>query len=170
VHSAELLLDAFGRVRGVAVAVVDGLDPERLAWRPDPGANSIGWLVWHLTRIQNDHLADAFGVEQVWTSGGWAGRFGLPFDVAATGYGASPDDVAAVRAGADDLAGYHGAVHDRTVDLVRGTTADDLDRVVDADWDPPVTLGTRLVSVLGDGWQHAGQAAYLRGLLQRGGM
>ena len=39
------------------------------------------------------------------------------------------------------------------------------DRVVDRTWDPPVTLGVRLVSILDDDTQHAGQAAYVRGLL-----
>jgi hypothetical protein len=40
--------------------------------------------------------------------------------------------------------------------------------VVDASWDPPVTLGVRLVSVISDDLQHAGQAAYLRGMIEYG--
>jgi hypothetical protein len=78
--SAELLVDAVGRIREVVHRVLDGLSPEQLAFRVDPEANSIAWLVWHLTRIQDDHLADAFEDEQVWTSQGWVERFGLPFD------------------------------------------------------------------------------------------
>jgi hypothetical protein len=41
----------------------------------------------------------------------------------------------------------------------------DLARTVDDRWDPPVTLGVRLVSIADDSLQHVGQAAYLRGLL-----
>jgi hypothetical protein len=78
--SADLLIDAFGRTREVVHQVVDGLTPEQLAFRVDPRANSIAWLVWHLTRIQDDHVADAAQTEQVWTSRGWVERFGLPFD------------------------------------------------------------------------------------------
>ena len=165
--SAELLVDAFGRIRGVVHRVLDGLSPEQLAFRPDPAANSIAWLVWHLTRIQDDHLAGAVGAEQVWTGQGWVERFGLPFDPRDTGYGHRADDVAAVRVTAELLAGYHDAVHQQTVAQVGQLTDADLDRIVDRSWDPPVTLGVRLVSVLADDLQHAGQAAFLRGILQR---
>jgi uncharacterized damage-inducible protein DinB len=162
---ATLLTDAFGRVLETALAALDGLDDDALLARPAPEANSIAWLVWHLSRIQDDHVAEVAGREQVWTSEGYAVRFGLPFDDAATGYGFTADDVAAVRAGGGLLADYLRAVHARTVEFLEGVTEDDLDRVVDRSWDPPVTLGVRLVSVISDDLQHAGQAAYLRGLL-----
>ncbi|WP_378733142.1 DUF664 domain-containing protein [Nocardia brasiliensis] len=166
--SADLLVDAFGRVRENVHAAVSGLTRDELAARLDPGANSIAWLVWHLTRVQDDHIADVAGSEQVWTAAGWAERFGLPFDDAATGYGDNPDDVAELGAvSADLLLGYHDAVHARTVDYVSGLTDADLPRVVDTRWDPPVTLGVRLISVVDDDIQHAGQAAFIRGVLLR---
>jgi Protein of unknown function (DUF664) len=162
----EVLVDAFSRVRGVVHAVVDGLTPDDLAYRVDDTANSIAWLVWHLTRIQDDHVADAADAEQVWTAEGWVDRFALPFGRHATGYGHRPDDVAALRGRSGDLlTGYHDAVYEQTVDYVRRLTAADLDRVVDRSWDPPVTLGVRLISVISDDLQHAGQAALVRGLL-----
>jgi hypothetical protein len=167
VRSADLLIDAFGRIREVVDSAVDGLTPVQLSWRADRDANTVAWLVWHLTRIEDDHVADAFGTEQVWTTQGWAERFALPFDTAATGYGHSSAEVAAVRLDRDALSGYHHDVADRVVELLGGVTDDDLDRVVDERWDPPVTLGVRLVSVVSDGLQHAGQAAFVRGLIER---
>jgi Protein of unknown function (DUF664) len=167
--SAELLVDAFGRIRGIVHRVVDGLTPEQLAFRVDPEANSIAWLVWHLTRIQDDHLADAAGTEQVWTSQGWVERFGLPFDPRDTGYGHGSAEVAEVQVGSGELlAGYHDAVHQQTVRYVERLADADLERIVDRSWDPPVSLGVRLVSVIADDLQHAGQAAFVRGILQRG--
>lgn len=166
-RSSEVLVDAFDRVKGVVHRVLADIDPEHLTARLDPQANTVAWLVWHLTRIQDDHLAEAAGHEQVWTSQGWAERFDLPFDPAETGFGHGSADVAAVRTGAQLLAGYHDAVHESSTRWVRTLDDGDLDRVVDESWDPPVTLGVRLVSVLGDDLQHAGQAAYLHGLLQR---
>ncbi|MEV7028341.1 DUF664 domain-containing protein [Kitasatospora sp. NPDC093558] len=163
--SADLLVDAFGRIREEVAAVVDSLTPEQLAHRVQDSANSIAWLVWHLTRIQDDHLADAADREQVWTAEGWAQRFALPFAVSATGYGHRPAQVAKVAAGADLLLGYHEAVHARTVDYVRRLNGPSLARIVDESWDPPVTLGVRLVSVIADDLQHVGQAAFVRGLL-----
>ena len=166
--SAELLVDAFGRVREVVHGAVSGLSSEQLSARLDDDANSIAWLVWHLTRIQDDHIAHVADAEQVWTSQGWMERFGLPFDARATGYGHSSDDVAAVRVGSGDLlTGYYDAVHEHTIRYVQGVTDADLVRVVDERWDPPVTLGVRLVSVIEDNLQHGGQAAYVRGILER---
>jgi uncharacterized damage-inducible protein DinB len=166
--SAELLVDAFGRIREVVHRVVDGLTPQQLAYRVDEEANSIAWLVWHLTRIQDDHLADAFQADQVWTSQGWVERFGLPFHLRDTGYGHRAEEVAAVQVDSGELlVGYHDAVHQQTTRYLSQLEDADLDRIVDRSWDPPVSLGVRLVSVIADDLQHAGQAAFVRGVLQR---
>ncbi|MEU3296336.1 DUF664 domain-containing protein [Streptomyces longwoodensis] len=166
-HAKDILIDGYGRIREEVHAALDGLDPEDLNARPTPGTNSVAWLVWHLTRVQDDHLADAFGLDQVWLDQGWHERFGLDLPPGDIGYGHSPAQVAKVRVdSADLLTGYHDAVHAQSLQALRGVGAADLDRVVDRRWDPPVTLGVRLVSVLSDDLQHVGQAAYVRGLLQ----
>ncbi|GAA3231119.1 DUF664 domain-containing protein [Pseudonocardia petroleophila] len=168
-NAIDVLADALTRVRGGAHAAVADLTPEQLAWRADPSANTVAWLVWHLARVQDDHVAGVAGSEQVWTRQGWAARFALPFDDAEIGYGQDADDVAAVRPdGPDLLTGYLDAVLDRTGEYLATLTATDLDRVVDEEWDPPVTLGVRLVSVVNDDLQHVGQAALLRGMVLRG--
>jgi uncharacterized damage-inducible protein DinB len=167
VTSADLLVDAFDRIKSVIGRLLDGLTDEEVAAQVGPGANSIGWLVWHLTRIQDDHICAAAGVEQAWTTQGWYDRFGVPFDPADHGYGHSEEQVEEVRVSAELLRGYHDAVHARTRDYVAGLTDLDYDRVVDTSFDPPVTLGVRLVSVISDDLQHAGQAAYVKGLLRR---
>ncbi|MCX5263950.1 DUF664 domain-containing protein [Streptomyces sp. NBC_00199] len=166
-HAKDILIDGYSRIQEEVHAAVEGLDPEALDSRPAAGANSIAWLVWHLTRVQDDHLADAFGLDQVWLSQDWEKRFGLDLPREDTGYGHSAAQVAKVRVrDAGLLTGYHDAVHAQSVQALRTLTAADLERVVDERWDPPVTLGVRLVSVLSDDLQHVGQAAYLRGLLQ----
>jgi uncharacterized damage-inducible protein DinB len=164
----ELLVELYGRIPGHVREAVEGLGVDELVATPEPGSNPIGWLVWHLTRVQDHHVAELLGAAQVWTTGDWSRRFGLDPDPADTGYGHSPAEVAAVRPdSAEALLAYYRAVADRTGELLRGLTAGDLDRVVDQRWDPPVTLGVRLVSVADDDIQHAGQAKYLRGLLTR---
>ncbi|MDQ1626904.1 MAG: hypothetical protein QOI54_648 [Actinomycetota bacterium] len=167
-NAAGVLVQAFDNIRDLVPATVEGLSPEQLVARLDEGANPIGWLVWHLSRVQDSHVAEVAGREQVWTAEGWVQRFGLPYDASATGFGQSPAEVAAFRVGSVDLLlGYHDAVHDRTVRWVRDRSDGDLDRIVDENWDPPVTLGVRLLSVIGDDLQHVGQAAYVRGVLER---
>jgi len=166
VNANDVVEEALGRLPGLVERAVRGLSPEQLHQAPAEGANTVGWLVWHLTRIQDDHLADLIGDEQIYLTGDWAPRFGLKPDPSETGYGHSPTQVQAVRPeSGETLVEYYRAVHERTLSFVRGLTEADYDRIVDDAWDPPVTLGVRLVSVLSDDIQHAGQAAYVRGLL-----
>lgn len=165
-HAKDILIDAYDRIQEEVRAAVDGLGPEELNARPAPDANSVAWLVWHLTRVQDDHVADAAGLDQVWPAQGWQRRFGLGLPARDTGYGHSAAQVAAVRVDSGELlTGYHDAVHEQTLGYLRGLTEADFERVVDRRWDPPVTLAVRLVSVLSDDLQHVGQAAYVRGLL-----
>jgi uncharacterized damage-inducible protein DinB len=167
VTESEAFIELFSRVAENVHEVVDGLSSADLVWTPAEGANSIGWLVWHLTRVQDDHVADLLDEEQLWTTGAWAPRFGLAPDPANTGYGHSPEEAAFVRPdSADVLVAYYDAVAARTDAFLERLTPDDLDRIVDERWDPPVTMGVRLVSIADDDIQHAGQAAYVRGLLR----
>lgn len=170
--SAELLLDGFGRIRENVADVLEGLTAQQLAYRIDPDANPVSWLVWHLTRVQDDHVAAAFGVTQVWSSEGWARMLGLPAGMMDHGYAHNREQVASVAAAtaASGLLGeYHEAAYAQTVKLVSELRDADLDRVVDKRWTPPVTLGVRLVSVLDDDMQHVGQAAFVRGVVLRRG-
>ncbi|MDX3531991.1 DUF664 domain-containing protein [Streptomyces sp. ID05-39B] len=166
-HVKDILIDGYGRIQEEVHAAAAGLDADDLNARPTAETNSVTWLVWHLTRVQDDHIADAFGLDQVWLSQEWEKRFGLDLPRRDTGYGHSASKVGKVRVTDGDLlTGYYDAVHAQTLQALRGVTAADLERVVDERWDPPVTLGVRLVSVLSDDLQHVGQAAYVRGLLQ----
>lgn len=164
----DLLADAFGRVHESVHDAVSGLTPEQLHRRLDDDANPVGWLVWHLTRVQDDHVADVAGVEQVWTAQGFDAKFGAPYPAAAVGYGQSSREVGKLTVpSAETLLAYHDAVHELTLGYVETLEEDDFDRIVDTRWDPPVTLGVRLVSVVNDTLQHVGQAAYVRGILLR---
>src|SRR6202046_852376 len=145
--SADVLIDGFGRIRENVLGVLSDLTPAPLAPQAAPGANSISWLVWHLTRVQDDHVSKAFDAAQVWSAAGWAARFGLPAEAMDIGYGhtsAQAAEVGAATASAELLAEYHEATHAQTVKLVSGVTDADLPRIVDTRWTPPVTLAVRL--------------------------
>jgi hypothetical protein len=162
----SLLLELYGRIPPLAREAVKGLTGEQLMHRPTPSANHLGWLIWHTARVEDHQPAEVGGYEQVWVTDNWAGRFGDPVDTDDHGYGHTSEQVAGVRTpSAEDLLAYLDAVHERTAGFLRGLTGADLDRVVDRNWDPPVTLGVRLVSVAEDCLQHLGQAGYVRGLL-----
>jgi uncharacterized protein DUF664 len=164
----ELLIELFGRVDEEVHTAVDGLGVEALTTAPADGSNPIGWLVWHLTRVQDDHMADLMDSEQVWVTGDWGPRFGVASDASNTGWSHSWDDVMSIRPESSEaLLDYYEAVSQPTRRFLATVTAKELDRVVDTRWNPPVTLGVRLVSIADDEIQHAGQANYVRGILDR---
>lgn len=160
----ELMIDAFERIKEVVHNTVKGLSEEQLTNRISDDANTIAWLVWHLTRVQDDHIADVAETEQVWTKG-WSEKFNLPFDRSETGYSQSTEEVGQVKASSEMLLAYYDEVHEATIRYLKQLKEEDYQKIVDARWQPPVTLAVRLVSVITDDLQHAGQAAYVRGLI-----
>ena len=181
----ELLRDGFDRVAQTVRSVTSGTDASVLLYQPDPQSNHAAWLIWHLTRVQDDHMADLAAVlggapapspgtahhipaGQLWLEHGWAHRLALPYEEADTGFGHDAQQIRAFGNGDSGLlSAYHQAVHDRTLHILESLGSEDFERIVDTRWDPPVTVASRGVSVLNDTTQHAGQAAYVRGLAER---
>ncbi len=163
-----LLLDAVDRIADGVTEVVTGLTPEELLWRVDPDANHVAWLVWHLSRQQDEQVAHLGGLRSAWRETSWPERFALPYERDAHGYGMASRDVGAFPPVAVDLlTGYHAEVHELTRRGILSLDADDYERIIDRHWDPPVTVAVRLVSVVEDSTKHLGQAEYVRGLLLR---
>lgn len=167
IQTPEILEDTFDRIRQELHRIAEGASESDLAYRPDPAANSIAWLLWHLTRVMDDHVSEIAGTEQVWLASGWSERFGLPLPPSDMGYGHTAEQVGQVAATTELLIGYHDAVQEMATTCVAGLESEDLDRIIDRRWDPPVSVGVRLVSVIGDCLQHVGQAAYVLGLAER---
>lgn len=160
-----LLTEGFGRITELYDDVADGLDERLLHERPNGSGNPIGWLLWHLARVQDDHIAHLAGEPQVWEE--WQERFGLPNGTDDIGYGHTSEQVDAIRISDPELlTSYHREVTLATARYLQTVDEAELEREVDQRWDPPVTAGVRLISIQGDCLQHLGQAAYVKGLLQ----
>lgn len=163
-----ILRDALSRIEPPLEQALNGLGSEALLWRPDPDANSLAWLAWHLTRGQDAQVCALSGAAQTWTEDGYADRFALPYPVDAHGYAMSSAEVAEMKSEDPELfLEYYRATASRTDAYLATLTPEDLDTIVDRHWDPPVTLGARIVSVIDDDVQHVGQMGYIRGLWDR---
>lgn len=165
----EVLIDGYSRISQILNRTLPGLTPEQLVFRPAEEANSIAWLAWHLTRVQDHHLSDLAGRPQLWVSDGWHERFGKPADPADTGQRYTAEQVAAIRPSeAQLLLDYHDAVFQRSVEYINTLSESDLDRELnEPQWSPLPTVGVRLISVIADNIQHAGQAAYVKGIIEQ---
>jgi len=164
----EYLVEAYGRISPLVHRATEGLGVEQLCHRIEPGANTIAWLVWHLSRIQDQHLSELLDEPELWSDRSWVQTTGVDRDPVTRGQGDGPAEVAALRpAGPDGLLAYHDTVTARTAKYLGGADKAELDRIIDFSYDPPVSVGVRLASVLSDNLQHSGQALYLRGVLDR---
>jgi len=164
----DLLTDGYTRISQVLERALKGLTVDDLKWLPHPESNSIGWLTWHLTRVQDDHIASLMGEEQLWIKDGWHAKFNKPADPRDRGFGDTPEQVAAFDCpDAETLLAYHRAVSERSKAYFPTLSETDLDRELqEPQYTPLPTVGVRLISVLADNLQHAGQAAFVRGQLQ----
>jgi uncharacterized damage-inducible protein DinB len=164
----DLLADGYGRIVDVVERVLSGLTEDDLNWQPRPDCNSIGWLVWHLTRQQDAQISALAGEKQLWTEQGWHARFGREANPEDIGFGHTPEQLAAFKSpDVEMLADYNRAVVERSKVYFRRLSASDLDRELDEPWFQPLpTVGVRLISIMDDSVLHAGQAAYIRGLRQ----
>ena len=166
-ESNAIVIDALGRIQNTIRRVLDGMTPDQLYYRPAENSNSTAWVIWHLTRVQDHHISDMGGLEQLWTSEGWHARFGMEADGKNTGTGHTPGDVAKIRPDAETLQSYYDAVYERTKTVLSSLTSEDMDRELDEpQYNPLPTIGVRCASIISDNTQHVGQAAYIKGLAQ----
>ncbi|OGO33291.1 MAG: hypothetical protein A2Z29_05315 [Chloroflexi bacterium RBG_16_56_11] len=163
----DLIIDGFGRVLELVEPALDGLSRAELDRQPNPDCNSIGWIVWHLTRGQDAQIADLMGGEQVWVKEKWYVKFKRAADPGDTGFGHGPEDVAAFKSpDTGVLMDYYRATLEQTKRYLSGLSLKDLDRELDEAYQPRPTVGVRIVSIMADCLQHSGEAAYLRGFLK----
>ena len=162
----DFITDLLGGLPRTLDVALDGITAEQLAYRPGEQSNTIAWLVWHLTRIQDRIVSDLAGREQAWVADGWHAKFGRPPDAGDTGIGCTSEQVLSIRPETSQLLlDYYDAVFKRSADFLRTVTQADLDGVLDPN-SPEMTVGNRLRTCILDNAQHAGQAAYLRGLIE----
>jgi hypothetical protein len=161
----QLISSIYDRLtEGLERALV-GLTQEDLNYQPRPDSNSIGWLTWHLTRTQDQAIADLMGVEQLWIKEGWYLKFNRSANPQDTGSGHSPEDMASFKSpDVKMLLAYYYSVVQRSKRCFYNLSETDLDREINHTRYP--TVAARIVGVISDNFQHVGQMAYVHGLLK----
>jgi uncharacterized damage-inducible protein DinB len=164
----QLLVDGYERVEQSIKRTLNGLSEKEIDRQPSPDTNTIGWLCWHLSRGRDRSIASLSGQDQLWIKDKWYEKFNRPADPADSGFKHTPEQVAAFKSpDAKTLLDYHHAVLNRAIAYINSLTEADLDRELDEPWFTPTpTVGVRLISLLEEGLQHSGQAAYIRGFIQ----
>ena len=162
----EMLMGGYEGVLRTLEYTLDGLNEEDLNWQPKPDCNSIGWLAWHLTRWHDVMVSNLMKAEQLWIKEGWHQKFGRAADKEDSGMGAKAEDLAKFKSpDAETQLGYQKAVLERSRRYFPTLTPQDLDKIFEGTpFKPPPTWGMMLMGTLSDSLQHAGQAAYVRGL------
>ncbi len=157
---ADFVIQALTTVRISVAMTLDGLSPEQLTHRPGPESNPVGWLIWHMARMQDRGISAITGEEQLWISGGWHDRYHMDADPNDTGMGHDSTQVAAFAPpDADTLLEHYDAVFQSTRGYLSMRGRDDIDRVIGES-----AVGQRLLAIVNGNMQHIGQAGYVRGL------
>lgn len=164
----DMLSDAYELVLTNLERMLEGLQPEDLNWQPRPDCNSIGWLAWHIIRGQDAAISFLMREDQLWIKEGWYEKFGRSADPGDGGTGHTTEDVASFKSpDSQVIIDYHRSVMERSKKYFSTLSSQDLDRVLNLKFLPPLTtLGSFLIMMLYDGMHHAGQIGYIRGMRQ----
>ena len=167
---AEILIDALSRSRERFDRAFDGVTLEQANTRPTPDLapriDSLTWLAWHTAREIDLQISLMAGQEFVWFTGGHRERFALPLPDDTQDWRHTPEEAAQVVVGdLSVLTAYLDDAYAMAYGYMRSLAPERLDDIIDSSWDPPVTRGARLVSIIDDAAQHSGQAVYTRRLL-----
>jgi hypothetical protein len=167
----QFIEDSLDQEQKLLAEVVSDLTSEELAWRPGPEANPMGWILWHMLRVE-DMWVQFFAQRQLelWEREGWHERFGLP--TRDNGFGHTTEQVAGFPAlDLTTLLQYGEAVRAGTLEYLSSLGREAFQAMPRADrpdvWWHALSVGAMFYQIIGELYQHLGQLAYLKGL-QRG--
>ena len=163
----EFIVDALEKEQESLSEAVGDLTPEELAWRAGPEANPIGWILWHMLRVED--MWFQFFIQrrnEIWERESWHEKFGLP--TRDNGFGHTSEQVAGFPAlDLQELLRYGEAVRRATLEYLETLSPEDYD-AVPREQRPEMTVGAIFRQIVGELYQHQGHIAYLKGLLRTG--
>jgi len=163
---SDFALYAFSDARAYLMKALDGLTDDELLWQPQPGANHIAFILWHMFREEDRFFQYKLqGAPQVWEEGRWYERLNLPHDPQDVGFGWTAEQVAAFpHIRLSDLLAYGEAVRARTLDYLQNVKPAKMDDIVESDVFGDTSVGNRIRHRIVGRAGHTGQIDYIRGL------
>ena len=163
----EFIEDALNKEHKSLMEAVTDLTPQELAWRAGPEANPIGWILWHMIRVEDMWIQ--FFVQhqpEIWERDGWHQKFGLP--TRNNGFGHTPDQVSDFpNLDLSELLSYGQAVRTQTLQYLGGLSPEDYN-IVPRERRPEMSVGAVFRQIVGEFYQHQGHISYLKGLIRSG--
>lgn len=159
--TVSFISDCLEQVRIRLLGTCEGMNQEEVLWRPEPYANNIGFVLWHVTRAEDNLVMRLENGHALWVTGGWHEKFGQPVNAP------DPGDRMGLRAlaipGLPVLLGYSQAVGEQTRRLLGELTVDRLDQPIGPS-QPGQTVTANLRHLITHRNNHHGQMDYIRGL------
>ncbi|MBI3744252.1 MAG: DinB family protein [Chloroflexi bacterium] len=161
----DVAMMSYERMWKVTDGALEGLTHEEFARRPNGHSNSIGWIAWHMARVEDRWTNMVLNKgKQLWETHGWAEKIGMPNDPNYSGGGMTPDQVQLFKTPAvQQVKDYWSAVRATTKECYAKLTPSMLDQMVQTPFRRELKVGDVISHVLCELNQHAGQVAYLRG-------
>ena len=163
----EFIEDAFNTEREYLIDALGDLTSDELMWRAGPEANPIGWILWHMTRIED--MWFQFFIQrqtEIWERDGWNEKFGLP--TRDNGFQHTLEQVADFPAyDLSEMMRYGEAVRSDTLAYLKTVSSEQMDDVP-REARPEMSVGRIFRQVIGEIYQHQGHIAYLKGLSRAG--
>jgi len=165
----ELLQQAFHLAhQGLRIAV-KRLSTEQILWRPQEGANSIAFYLWHIPRTTDFYLhRRILGGTEIWASQEWEKTLPVLTEGSSSGIGTGFTDqqVGAMPALAvSTYVSYLDAVESALYDWLGDQTPEQLDAEIQREGFQKAQVLRVLLSALGHTHGHTGEIGYIKGLM-----
>ncbi len=163
-EARKSILNSLEQSQGYLTEALDGLTQEEAAWSPGVECNSITFILWHLSRVEDFFVNRVIQRQkELYEAENWQEKLGTPVKA----YQYTVEELQAWPAPKlEVLREYANSVREKTLALIQSIPPEKLSELARPDR-PPDTIGGILGRISTEIAMHVGQIAYLRGV-QRG--
>lgn len=165
-EAREVMLRSLEQSQEYLTRALDGLTQKEAAWSLGEECNSIIFILWHTSRVEDFFVNRVIQRQlELYETEGWLEKLGTP--AKGSGWEYTGEQLQAWPVPKLEIVrGYADSVREKTLAFVRSVTAEQLSEVPRPERSPD-SIGATLTRIITEIALHTGQIAYLRGA-QRG--